>query len=215
MTDTGVLQIGQQTDTTLSLPEELQLALPLINGKLRFGSMDLAVAAIIDLALRGRLVATKLRFAQPSSAKLTLVDATPTGNEVLDTVLRAFVARGKPWKVYPAVTTLAGVATDATVDSLVARGALAAHGTRHDRDGHVEPLDQALREASVARLERTSSAEDPQGAMLADIRHHSAWGWSPTPGQIKPPVLGDYPENVGIAARGALSALYIASGSAA
>ena len=202
------------TSTTLSLPEELQLALPPLTGQLRFGAMDLAVAAIIDLALRGRLVAKKSRFGQPSSATLTVVDASPTGNLPLDAVLEAFVARGKPWKVYFAVTDLWASVSEATTASLVDRGALSAHGTPRGRGGHLEPVDVYLREEAVARLEREPSPDDPRAAMLLDIRRHSAWGWSPKNGLRRPPVLGDYPENVAITARGALSALYIATGSA-
>jgi len=202
------------TATELSLPEELQLALPTLTGQLRFGSMDIAVAAIIDLALRGRLVATKARFGQPSGAKLTLVDASPTGNGPLDAAMRAFVARGKPWKVYSAVTSLWAAVSEATTASLVARGALTANGTMQDRGSHLEPLDLSLREELIARIDRAPSEGDPRATVLWDIRQHSAWGFTPTPGQRRPPVLADYPENVGITARGALSALYIATGSA-
>ncbi|MCU1447443.1 GPP34 family phosphoprotein [Cryobacterium sp.] len=166
MTKSRATASADSSNLTLSLPEELQLALPPLTGHLRFGSMDIAVAAIIDLALRGRIVATKSRFGQPSDAKLTLVDASPTGNGPLDAVVQAFVARGKPWKAYP------------------------------------------------ARLDRAPSLDDPMATVLLDIRHHSAEGWTRKPGQKKPPMLADYPENVGITARGTLSALYIASGSA-
>jgi len=215
MTDTNVCTIADVTSTAeLSLPEELQLALPDMSGQLRFGSMDIAVAALIDLAFRGRLVATKSRFGPASNAKLTLMDASPTGNGPLDAVLQAFALRGKPWKIYPAVTALWAVVSEATTASLVARGALGTHGTMRDRGSHLEPLDLALREESLARLDRAPASEDPRATVLLDIRHHSAWGWTAKLGQTKPPILADYPENVGITARGALSALYIATGSA-
>lgn len=205
--------------TALSLPEELQLALPPITGQLRFGSMDIVVAAIIDLALRGRIVARKSRFGQPSNAKLTLVDASPIGNAPLDAVLEAFTARGKPWTVYDVVTELWATVSEATTASLVARGALNAHGTMRDRDGHLEPVDLMLRDDLVARVGRAPSPDDPRATILLDIRQHSAWGWTPPPGrtmpgQNKPPVLADYPGNVDLIARGALRALYIATGSA-
>jgi hypothetical protein len=202
------------TATDLSLPEELQLALPTLTGQLRFGSMDIAVAAIIDLALRGRLVATKSRFGQPSGAKLTLVDASATGNAPLDAVLQAFVAHGKPWKIYSAVTSLWAVVSEATTASLVAKGSLQTNGTMRDRGSHLEPLDLALREELMARIDRAPATDDPRATVLWDIRQHSAWGFAPKPGQRRPPVLADYPENVGITARGALSALFIATGSA-
>jgi len=214
VTDSPMITSANAVGTTLSLPEELQLALPLMTGQLRFGSMDIAVAAIIDLALRGRIVATKSRFAQPSSARLTLVDAAPIGNAPLDAVMRAFVARGKPWKAYSAVTELWATASEATTASLVARGAVSAHGFLRDRGGRLEPLDQELRHATMVRLDRAPSASDPLATVLLDIRQHSAWGWTAKPGQRKPPLLGDYSENVAITARGALSALYIATGSA-
>jgi hypothetical protein len=215
MTDSQVRPSADITSTTdLSLPEELQLALPTITGHLRFGSMDIAVAAIIDLALRGRLGATKARFGQASDAKLTLVDASPTGSGPLDAVVQAFVARGKPWKIYPAVTSLWAVVSEATTGSLVARGSVNTNGTLRDRDSHLEPLDLALREETMARIDRAPSVDDPRATVLLDIRQHSAFGFTPTPGQKRPPVLADYPENVGITARGALSALYIATGSA-
>ena len=216
MTDSAVTTTADAAYASdlLSLPEELQLALPDITGHLRFGSMDIAVAALIDLALRGRIVATKSRFGQPSGAKLTLVDSTPIGNAPLDAVMHAFTARGKPWKAYSAVTDLWATVSEATTASLVARGALAAHGTMRDRDGRLEPLDQALRDDTMRRVDRAPSPDDPRATVLLDIRQHSAWGWTPKPGQTKPPVLADYPVNAGITARGALSALYIATGSA-
>jgi hypothetical protein len=214
VTDSQLSTTADSVSTAMSLPEELQLALPPLTGQLRFGSMDIAVAAIIDLALMGRLTAVKARFGPASDAKLTLVDAAPTGNAPLDAVVQAFVERGKPWKIYPAVTALWAVVSEATTASLVARGALSANGTLRDRDSHLEPLDLMLREESMARLERAPSADDPRAAVLLDIRHHSAWGWTAKPGQKKPPILADYPENVAITARGALSALYIATGSA-
>lgn len=202
------------TTTDLSLPEELQLALPTLSGHLRFGAMDIAVAAIIDLALRGRLVATKSRFRQPSGAKLTLVDASPTGSAPLDAAVQAFVARGKPWKVYAAVAGLCAVVSEATTASLVGRGSLTANGTMRDRGSHLEPVDLALRDELMARIDQAPSAEDPRATVLLDILQHSAFGFTPKPGQRRPPVLGDYPENAGITARGALSALYVATGSA-
>jgi hypothetical protein len=214
VTDSQLSTTADSVSTALSLPEELQLALPTITGHLRFGSMDIAVAAIIDLALMGRLVAVKARFGPPSEAKLTLVDASLTGNGPLDAVLQAFVDRGKPWKIYPAVTALWAVVSEATTASLVERGALTTNGTMRDRDSRLEPLDQVLREESMARIDRAPSAEDPRATVLLDIRRHSAWGWTPKPGQKRPPILAEYPENAGITARGALSALYIATGSA-
>ena len=214
MPDSDVNTSADVISATLSLPEALQLALPPMTGELRFGSMDIAVAAIIDLALRGRIVATKSRFGQPSNAKLTVVDDSPIGNAPLDAVLQAFARRGKPWKVYSAVTEMWVTVSEATTASLVARGALGTHGTMRDRGSHLEPLDLALREESLARLDRAPTSEDPRATVLLDIRHHSAWGWTAKLGQTKPPILADYPENVGITARGALSALYIATGSA-
>jgi len=199
----------------LSLPEELQLALPPFGGQLRPGSMDLAVAAIIDLALRGNLVATPTRWGQPSEAKLALVDASPTGHDCLDVMLRSFVARGKTWKIHSCINKHWEVVSKATTRSLVARGALAAHGTMRDRDGYLEPVDLALRDQYVSRLANAPQPEDPRAAVLLDIRHYSAWGWTPLPGQTKAPILGNYPGSVEVAARGALSALYIATGSAA
>jgi hypothetical protein len=214
VTDSQLTPTADSVSTALSLPEELQLALPAITGHLRYGSMDIAVAAIIDLALMGRLVAVKARFGPASDAKLTLVDASATGNRALDAVVQAFVERGKPWKIYPAVTALWAVVSEATTASLVERGALSTSGTMRDRDSRLQPLDQMLRDDLMARIDRAPSVDDPRATVLLDIRQHSAWGWTPKPGQKKPPILGEYPENVGITARGALSALYIATGSA-
>lgn len=59
-----------------------------------------------------------------------------------------------------------------------------------------------------------ASVSEATAAMLLDIGRHSVWGWSPKDGLRRPPVLGDYPQNVAITARGALSALYIATGCA-
>ena len=199
----------------LSLPEELQLALPPFGGKLRPGSMDLAVAAIIDLSLMGRIVAKPTRWGQPSEAKLTLVDASPTGNDPLDVMLQSFVARGKPWKILSCMSKHWELVSRGTTRSLVLRGALAAHGTMRDRDGYLEPIDPALRDQYVSRLANAPQPDDPRAAILLDIRHFSAWGWTPLPGQTTAPILGDYPGEVEVAARGALSALYIATGSAA
>lgn len=76
----------------LSLPEEMQLALPGTEDRIPYGWMDIGAAAMIDVAIAGRLTSTPGRFGRPSAARLSLAGEFPAGNEPLDFLIAALDA---------------------------------------------------------------------------------------------------------------------------
>ena len=84
----------------LTLPEEVQLMLRLNSGRVAFGWVELAAAALIELVLTGRVSVQPARgfFRGVDDRNLVVVDPTPTGHSVLDSALAVLVAHAKPWR---------------------------------------------------------------------------------------------------------------------
>ena len=80
----------------MSLAEDVQLVLAVGNGQLRQGAMETAAAALVELALRGRVGSEPDAgfFAGPIARKLIVIDASPTGERRFRAATRGSSA---PW----------------------------------------------------------------------------------------------------------------------
>ena len=205
--------------TSLSFPEELQLALDETNGRVRMGYWQLATAAVLELALLERFsVAALGRFSQPSGLKITLVDATPTGHPPLDVVITAFSARrNAEWGTYKSITGVAKSVTEATVSSLNTRGIATGHGKPGGPGSYLEIHDETVRRAAADHL-RSRPADplvsDLRVQVLMDIWRRSDVNWSPEPGLDRPRISAEYPAGVRPIADAALDALFTLNGTA-
>jgi len=194
----------------LSLPEIFQLAVPSVDGKLWPATVALTTAAMIDLALLGRIEATPSRRGFSWSAKLTVVDDTPLNNEPLDALLHALVASRRPRSITSCIPKI-GVSA-ATSQSLADRGVVALHGTAGMRGSYLEPLDLDLRAECEARLRGAATSDNLRSVALLDITQWDENGWTLCPEGLHPPIHGVYPEKVALIAEGALHSLFIATG---
>ena len=113
-----------------SLPEDVQLVLALGGGELRQGAWELVAAALVELALLGRVgsVPETGFLARAGVRNLVVLDDRPTGVSTLDSVLERFAARGKPWSAFSCVKRLCRPVVRETQDTLIRRGAIRRNG---------------------------------------------------------------------------------------
>lgn len=113
-----------------SLPEDVQLVLAVGDGLLQQGGTELVAAALVELALLGRVgsVPETGFLARKDVRRLTVIDDRPTGVSTLDNVLAALVDRGKPWAAYSCLKKLLRPVARETQDALLRRGAIARDG---------------------------------------------------------------------------------------
>src|SRR5690554_8017107 len=109
-----------------SLPEDVQLVLARGAGELRQGATELAAAALVELALLGRVgsVPETGFLARKEVRNLVALDETLTGVGTLDIALEQLVAKGKPWGAFSCLKKLSTPVARETQDALIRRGAI-------------------------------------------------------------------------------------------
>lgn len=197
----------------LSLPEEMQLALPGTEGRIPYGWMDIGAAAMIDLAIAGRLTSTPAWLGQPSDSRLSLADESPTGNAPLDFLIAALQEHGRPWRALPCLRRLSRGISEATSASLAERGFVRPHGGIAGKGAYLEVRDAPARSAAEERMR--ASPADLRGEALMDIWRRSGISWIPEPGIFGPRISGDYPAEARGTIVAVLDALLSVNGSPA
>ncbi|WP_213815757.1 GPP34 family phosphoprotein [Glaciihabitans sp. dw_435] len=188
----------------LSLPEELQLALPAPrrgpSDSIAWGFWEIGAAAVIDLALAGRLgpVDPPSTSTNAWDRKIRVTDPTPTGIAPLDVLLEAFVARDKPWKAVACITRTAASVSSATAVSLAGRGLVVAHGRSGQPTAYLEVVDADARRAAEEHLRSRPAdllATDDRAAILLDIWRQTVSA-PPQPAVSAPRTSERYPDAV-------------------
>lgn len=164
---------------TLTLPEEVQLMLRLDESRLAFGWIELAAAALIDLALSGRvemLPATGL-FRGIGDRKVAVVDPSPTGSPALDSALAVLSGHGKPWIVSRCMIPVGREVSPAVHSELQLNGIARVVGKFPDLAGHLVVEDPDAQAQVKSRVDRARLApqevSDPRLGALVDVLRNS------------------------------------------
>ena len=136
---------GSATDHNAATPtiaEDVQLMLAHDPGRLDFNTVVPVAGAFVELTLLGRISSVaKKGFFVDEMGLVTVTDATPTGNPILDSAMRAIVKRGRPWQTHRAILA---TRLDVTVQlhaALEARGLTRTVGKPERRGSHLEIVD--------------------------------------------------------------------------
>ena len=147
--------------TAPTIAEDVQLMLVQQPGRLEFDTVVPVAGVLIELTLLGRITSeAKKGFFADTMGLITVADATPTGNPILDSALRAIVERGRPWQTHRAIL---GTRIDVTVQlhtALEARGLTRTVGKPERRGSHLEIVDPEAVEARRAVLKRARTLPD-------------------------------------------------------
>lgn len=158
-----------------SLPEDVQLVLALGGGELHEGATELAAAALVELALLGRVgsVPETGLFARKDVRKLVTLDDRPTGVDSLDSALELLADRGKPWAAFSCVNKLSTPVARATQEALIRRGAIRRNGTVGGIRTTLSIADEAQHRAAVFRLDtawlKPETVTDPRSGAFVDL----------------------------------------------
>jgi len=134
--------------TAPTIAEDVQLMLVQQPGRLEFDTVVPVAGVLIELTLLGRITSeAKKGFFADTMGLITVADATPTGNPILDSALRAIVERGRPWQTHRAI-----LGTRIGLTRTV--------GTPERRGSHLEIVDPEAVEARRAVLKRARTLPD-------------------------------------------------------
>ena len=145
------------------------------DGQLRQGAMEVAAAALVDLTLRGRLGSVPDRgfFASRNARKLIVVDATPTGDAALDSVLAVMTAKDAPWSAHKCLKAIWRPVSGAVQDALIHRGVVSRAGKFGSSVAHLTIEDDQARRAAVHRLDTAwlhpDAVADPRAGAFVDL----------------------------------------------
>lgn len=181
-----------------SLPEDVQLMLLIGKGQVAWGFAELSAAALVELTLLGRIgsVPETGPFSREEARKLVVLDAEPTGVQILDCALERLVARGKPWEALSCVKKLAGPVGRLVHQTLLDRGTLRGEGRWLKATLWV--ADEEQYRATVYRLNsawlKPDAVTDPRSGAFIDVLRNAgdqysreagkhgaviAWEWYP------------------------------------
>lgn len=162
-------------ETSLSLPEEVQLVLQRRPGKLEFGWTQLAAAALTELALDGRIgsVPNRALFTGGKNRLLTVLSDAPLASPVLEVALRLVDERTKPWIPYKCVLEIGREVSLATHAELVRRRIVSVVGDAAKPKGYLQVEDEAWTRKVKAKLDRARAkpdeVDDPRTGALVDV----------------------------------------------
>jgi hypothetical protein len=201
MSEEPTQQASADTDR-LSLPEEVQLVLQTVPGRLHFGWEQVAAAALVELALAERVGSVPNRglFTGGKARLLTVVNAAPTGSPLLDLALELVVAHQKPWVAYKCVLAIGRELSLAVHAQLVRKGIVSVVGEFPSLSGYLQVEDEPRQQAVKDKLDRARAlpdqVTDPRTGALADVLRNAGNLFDGGPG-IGPRMLREwYPENV-------------------
>jgi hypothetical protein len=194
--------IGSPSDGIPSLPEDVQLVLALGAGKLRQGWTELPAAALVELALLGRVgsVPENGFLARPGVRNLTVLNDTPTGVPTLDSALVPLAARGKPWSAFSCLKKLAEPVARETQEALIRRGAISRSGRFDGFKTTLSIADEQQYRAAVYRLDtawlKPEAVTDARSGAFVDLLRNAGEQFSR--GASRDPVIQWewYPESV-------------------
>ena len=197
-----VEQVDSQLGGVPSLPEDVQLVLALGGGELQQGAWELPAAALVELALLGRVgsVPETGFLARAGVRNLVVLDDRPTGVSTLDSVLERFAARGKPWSAFSCVKRLCRPVVRETQDTLIRRGAIRRNGRFGGLKTTLSIVDESQYRASVYRLDTAwlnpGAVTDPRSGAFVDLLRNAGRQFS-RGAEGEPVIVWEwYPEEV-------------------
>lgn len=178
MTTAPTQPAADRDATTSTIAEDVQLMLVHDPGRLDANTVVPVAGVLIELTLLGRISSVaKKGFFVDTMGLITVADATPTGNPILDSALRAIVERGRPWQTHRAILA---TRIDVTVQLhavLEARGLTRAVGEIERRGSYLEIVDLEAVEARRAVLKRArtlpDTVTDPRLGAVVDLLRSS------------------------------------------
>lgn len=195
---------GSATDHNAATPtiaEDVQLMLAHDPGRLDFNTVAPVAGVFVELALLGRISsAAKKGFFVDVMGLITVADATPTGNPILDSALRAIVEHGRPWQTHRAMLATRLDVTAQVHSVLEARGLTRTVGKPESRGGYLEIVDSEAVEARRAVLGRArmlpDTVDDPRLGAVVDLLRSSGNLYRGETGPIHSRITRDwYPPN--------------------
>ena len=136
----------------LTIAEQVQVMLQSTPDRLEFGWAELGAAALVELALLGRIGSPG--ESTPASAADTLVTIGEgrTGNRVLDAALDVLESKSSPWPSLHAVIDVGRRVSPVVQERLSERGIARIHGRFPSREGYLEILDDEWFQLESTRL---------------------------------------------------------------
>ena len=196
-----VEQVDSQLGGVPSLPEDVQLVLALGGGELRQGATALVAAALVELALLGRVGSVpETGFLARTGVRNLVVDDRPTGVPTLDSALEPFAARGKSWSAFSCVKKLCKPVVRETQDTLIRRGAIRRNGRFDGFKTTLSIADEPQYRASVHRLDTAwlnhGAVADPRSGAFVDLLRNAGERFS-RGAEGEPVIVWEwYPEEV-------------------
>jgi len=185
----------QNHDVTIA--EQVQVMLQSTPDRLEFGWAELGAAALVELALLGRL--TSPAESTPASAADTLVvlGEGRTGNRVLDAALDVLESKSSPWPALHAVIDVGRQVSPAVQERLSERGITRIHGRFPSREGYLEILDDGWFQLESTRLmlarANPHAVKDPSTGGAVDVFRNGSEEFSGDAGRRDPIAYEHYP----------------------
>lgn len=185
-----------------SLPEDVQLVLSIGGARLQQGGPELVAAALVELALLGRVgsVPETGFLARKDVRRLTVLNDRPTGVRPLDAALTALSDHGKPWAAYSCVKKLMQPVARETQDALLRRGAIARDGKFGGLKTTLTISDEQQHRDALQRLDKAwlglEQVTDARSGAFIDLMRNAGERFS-RGAQHEPVVRGNwYPDGV-------------------
>jgi len=186
----------------MTIAEDVQLMLLLERGRLEVDQVIPVAGALIELALLGRLSSVEKKgfFVDPIGRLLTVADATPTGQPILDTALAGIAKRGRPWQIHRAILSVRLPVVAELYASLEARGFVRATATAKGSPSYLEIVDAVAVDQRRSELGRARTlpytVSDPRLGAVVDLLRNGGNLYRGATGPEEPRTEDWYPANV-------------------
>ena len=171
---------GASDPRAMSLPEATQWVMRIGSDRLRFAWVEAGAAALIDLALAGRIDSLPNRgfFNQEDQRRLIVTDSTPLGVPELDRALELLVAHDKPRRIKRWIWDIGRAVSDIVRADAVAAGLAEEVGTFPNLTGHLRVIDDSRQRIAVEMLDtarrQPGAVTDPRSGALVDLMRNGA-----------------------------------------
>lgn len=160
----------------MSLPEATQWVLRQEGGLLQFAYVEAGAAALIDLALAGRITTLRNRgfFNQDDQRRIVVTDPTPLGVPELDRALEILGTQNRPRRIKKWIWEISRAVSDIVRAEMVGAGLAEEVGAPFpSHRGNLRVLDDSRQTIAVAMLNRAdlfpTKVTDPRAGALVDL----------------------------------------------
>lgn len=167
---------GLSDPAVMSLPEANQWVLRKGGDLLQFAWVEAGAAALIDLALAGRITTLRNRgfFDQEDQRRILVTDRTPLGVPELDRALELLCTQRRPRRIKKWIWTIGREVSDIVRAEMVGAGLAEEVGKKFPSSrGNLRVLDDSRQRIAVDMLNRADRAPtavtDPRAGALVDL----------------------------------------------